>query len=567
MDDTNKRIGDYEILNELGSGGMGRVYRVRNVISDRIEAMKIVLPDLAGRQELADRFLREIKVLASLDHPNIAALRTALTVNNQLVMIMEYVEGRSLGSRLKHGPIALAEAVHYIDQALGALSYAHQKRVIHRDIKPDNMMVTPQDVLKLMDFGIARSGEDRTLTVVGTTPGSVSYMSPEQVKGETLDARSDLYSMGISFYEMVTGQRPFQGDSDFALMVAHVETLPKPPIELQPGLGADLNEIILKALAKDPADRFQSADAFREALSKVQPASATMHDRWAGSSSDDAPTVLPGHPALTASKGPSVPAARVNPPQAPAAVQASAKKGHPGLYMVLGGLVVVGALVGAGLYIGRAEATPEKNAQPAAGVGAPPAAEVAQPSADAGGQPSADVAQPAGRPAVDQVPPASSPQPDAQQPPSAVPTEAPVQAGSVTPRPVVRGSPVAEQERTQRGTSTRTAITSNDSGQAQQPVASAPTAQPAVDLEELEREIDQLTVRAGALNRSLDRLQEEQARQGLGLRGDIASRHESMNLNLSKAQEAYLQRDAARATRYKRLAESDVEALERFLRR
>jgi eukaryotic-like serine/threonine-protein kinase len=561
MDDTNKRIGDYEILNELGSGGMGRVYRVRNVISDRIEAMKIVLPDLAGRQELANRFLREIKVLASLDHPNIAALRTALTVNNQLVMIMEYVEGRSLGSRLKHGPIAVAEAVHYINQALGALTYAHQKRVIHRDIKPDNMMVTPQDILKVTDFGIARSGEDRTLTVVGTTPGSVSYMSPEQVKGETLDARSDLYSIGISLYEMVTGQRPFQGDSDFALMVAHVETLPRPPIELQPGLDANLNEIILKALAKDPADRFQSADAFREALSKVQPASATMRDRWAGSSSDDAPTVLPGQPVLTASRGPSVQAALVNEPHAPAAVQASAKKGHPGLYMVLGGLVVVGALVGAGLYIGRAEATPEKNAQPAADIGA-------QPSADVGAQPAADAAQAAGGPPVDQAQPTSDSQLDAQQPHSAVPTEAPVQAGSVvTPQPVVRGSPLAEQERTQKGASTRTAITSNDSGQAPQPAASAPTAQPAVDLEELEHEIDQLTVRAGALNRSLDRLQEEQARQGLGLRGDIASRHESMNLNLSKAQEAYLQRDAARATRYKRLAESDVEALERFLRR
>jgi hypothetical protein len=560
MDDTNKRIGDYEILNELGSGGMGRVYRVRNVISDRIEAMKIVLPDLAGRQELADRFLREIKVLASLDHPNIAALRTALTVNNQLVMIMEYVEGRSLGSRLKHGPIAVAEAVHYIDQALGALTYAHQKRVIHRDIKPDNMMVTPQAILKVTDFGIARSGEDRTLTVVGTTPGSVSYMSPEQVKGETLDARSDLYSIGISLYEMVTGQRPFQGDSDFALMVAHVETLPRPPIELQPGLDANLNEIILKALAKDPADRFQSADAFREALSKVQPASATMRDRWAGSSSDDAPTVLPGQPVLTASRGPSVQAALVNEPHAPAAVQASAKKGHPGLYMVLGGLVVVGALVGAGLYIGRAEATPEKNAQPAADIGA-------QPSADVGAQPAADAAQPAGGPPVDQAQPTSDSQLDAQQPPSAVPTEAPVQGGSVVTPPVVRGSPLAEQERTQKGASTRPAITSNDSGQAPQPAASAPTAQPAVDLEELEHEIDQLTVRAGALNRSLDRLQEEQARQGLGLRSDIASRHESMNLNLSKAQEAYRQSDAARATRYKRLAESDVEALERFLRR
>src|SRR5215475_2075946 len=126
-DETSRRIGDYEVLGELGSGGMGRVYKVRNVISERIEAMKILLPDLAGRQELAARFLREIKVLASLNHPNIAQLRTALTVDNQLVMIMEYVEGTSLASRLQQGAIPPAQAVKYIDQVLDALAYAHKQ--------------------------------------------------------------------------------------------------------------------------------------------------------------------------------------------------------------------------------------------------------------------------------------------------------------------------------------------------------------------------------------------------------------------------------------------------------
>src|ERR1051326_4150461 len=126
-DDTTRRIGDYEVLGELGSGGMGRVYKVRNVISERIEAMKILLPDLAGRQELTARFLREIKVLASLNHPNIAQLRTALTVNNQLVMIMEYVEGTSLAARLEHGPVVMADAINYINQVLDALSYRSEE--------------------------------------------------------------------------------------------------------------------------------------------------------------------------------------------------------------------------------------------------------------------------------------------------------------------------------------------------------------------------------------------------------------------------------------------------------
>ena len=229
-EEANKRIGDYQILDELGSGGMGRVWRVRNVITDRIEAMKVLLPDLAGRQELAARFQREIKLMASLNNPNIAALRTAFTADNQLYMVMEYVEGTNLADKLEKGPIAVSDAVNYISQVLSAVSYAHQQHIIHRDIKPANMMLTPQGVIKLMDFGIARGGEERSLTMTGTTMGSLSYMSPEQVKGEATDARSDLYSVGVSLYEFVTGQRPFTATSDYSIMAAHVKEAPKPPV-------------------------------------------------------------------------------------------------------------------------------------------------------------------------------------------------------------------------------------------------------------------------------------------------------------------------------------------------
>ena len=265
-----QRVGDYEVLGVLGAGGMGKVYRVRNTISERVEAMKILLPNLASKKELADRFLREIKVLASLDHPNIAAFRTALTLNDQLVMIMEYVEGVTLASRLAQGPVVVADAVNYADQVLAALAYAHNLGVIHRDIKPANMMLTPKGVIKLMDFGIARPSselDDKTaMTVAGTTLGSLNYMPPEQVKGEAVDGRSDIYSLGVSLYELVTGQLPFRGDSGYALMAAQIKEIPKPPITVRPDLPAPLNEIILIALAKDPANRFQSADAFRTAL-------------------------------------------------------------------------------------------------------------------------------------------------------------------------------------------------------------------------------------------------------------------------------------------------------------
>jgi hypothetical protein len=263
---VGERVGDYEIVGVLGTGGMGQVYKVRNVISERLEAMKVLLPNLEGDPALADRFLREIKVLATLDHPNIASLRTAFRSGNQLVMVMELVEGVGLDERVRQGPIPVAEALDYFCQALSALDYAHSRGVIHRDIKPANLMVTPQGVVKLMDFGIAKPAGDRQLTRTGTTLGSLYYMSPEQVTGGPLDARSDIYSMGVALYEVLTGTRPFKGDSEFSIMAAHLEGQVVPPIQVNPLLGPVLNEIIMTAIAKDPAQRFQSAAAFRNAL-------------------------------------------------------------------------------------------------------------------------------------------------------------------------------------------------------------------------------------------------------------------------------------------------------------
>jgi serine/threonine protein kinase len=266
-------IGDYQIIGILGAGGMGKVYKVRNVISDRLEAMKVLLPDLVAQPELADRFLREIKVQASLEHPNIASLHTAVRVENQLLMLMEFVDGMTLEQRLKDGPLPVSEAVDYIAQVLSALEFAHQHGVIHRDIKPANMMLTPGGVVKLMDFGIAKASTDQRLTMTGTTMGSLYYMSPEQIQGASnIDARADLYSVGVSLYELVTGKRPFDGDSQFAIMSAHLEKTPIPPVAIDPKLPQVLNDAILMSVAKDPAARFQTAGAFRNALGNVAPA-------------------------------------------------------------------------------------------------------------------------------------------------------------------------------------------------------------------------------------------------------------------------------------------------------
>ncbi|MCU1276442.1 MAG: serine/threonine protein kinase, partial [Bryobacterales bacterium] len=269
--EIGSRIGDYEIVSALGAGGMGKVFKVRNVISDRVEAMKVLLPDLEHEPDLADRFVREIKVQASLQHPNIATLHTALRVDNQLLMLMELVEGITLDQRLQQGPIPLRDGVDYIGQVLGALGYAHQNGVIHRDIKPANMMLTANGTVKLMDFGIAKAAADRRLTMTGTTLGSLYYMSPEQIKGTaTLDARSDLYSVGVSLYEIVTGKKPFDGDSQFAIMAAHLEKMPVPPVTLDSKLPQALNDVILMSIAKQPEQRFQSAQAFAAALGSVR---------------------------------------------------------------------------------------------------------------------------------------------------------------------------------------------------------------------------------------------------------------------------------------------------------
>jgi serine/threonine-protein kinase len=271
--EVGQQVGDYQVVERIGAGGMGAVYKVRNLITDRLEAMKVLLPDLREASDLAERFSREIKVHASLVHPNIAALHTALRVEHQLLMIMELVEGASLAQRLRQGPIQVLESVGYTRQVLSALSYAHERGVIHRDIKPANIMVTPSKVVKLMDFGIATttgSGKLQSrLTATGMALGSLHYMSPEQVKASAPDARSDLYSLGVTLYEMVTGECPIRGNSEYEIMAAHLALAPPSPSELNPFLPPALSAIILKAIEKRPDDRFQTAAEFRLALESL----------------------------------------------------------------------------------------------------------------------------------------------------------------------------------------------------------------------------------------------------------------------------------------------------------
>ena len=553
------QIGDYQILKVLGAGGMGRVYQVRNSITDRIEAMKVLLPDLQGKEELATRFQREIKVLAALNHPNIAPLLTACTIDNQLVMIMEYVEGESLSARLNSGAIPVLDALNYTEQVLNALAYAHQRQVIHRDIKPANMMLTPQGIVKLMDFGVARTQGDATkLTMTGSTLGSVNYMSPEQIHGRAVDGRSDLYSLGISLYEMVTGERPFKGDNTFVVMAAHLTKAPAPPKDVHPGLPPAVNDLILTSLAKAPEQRWQSAEAFREAVQRARqslggtkiPAAVApgksasvsyvkavpdTHPSIADTQQDvntlvqgslDNSLVDMGAVAAYAEV-----AAKKEPGPPGAVVQSAQATGHRGLYISLGALIVVLVLVAAGIYMPtrkKASAAPVEVAKPAQQMASPAPQEV----------------QPAPTPAT----PTDS-------------TQATTGTAADTPIPPAAEKPKPSPARTKK------LLAQNANSPGQRTVAAeniAPPGPSQTELDETEHEIDQLSARAAAVNNSLDNFQRS---SGYGLRGDMVAKQSSMKINLARAQDAIGRGDLERAKKFEGLATSDVEALEKFLGR
>jgi serine/threonine-protein kinase len=372
--EIGQTVSDYEILDVLGKGGMGRVYRVRNVISGRIEAMKVLLADFANEPEVGERFGSEIRTLARLDHPNIAKLLTAFRVENEVVMLLEFVEGFTLTDRAKQGLIPPPELQNYISQTLCALAYAHQNGVVHRDIKPSNIMVTPQGVVKLMDFGIAKSQADNLETRAGITMGSVSYMSPEQVRGTAVDARSDVYSMGIVLYELAVGRRPFESESTWAVLESQLNQMPAAPIEANPAISPALNDIILRALQKDPAQRFQSADEFRMHLDALRDGTQLPNTTLGYSPADG--TVLRGSPDQPALRtGQSIvrnePVAGATSAQVlpePVVTPAPPTRGYTGL--IAGAIVLVLVLAAVAGYLWWSK----KNAPSTAANATPPAA-------------------------------------------------------------------------------------------------------------------------------------------------------------------------------------------------
>jgi serine/threonine-protein kinase len=268
-------IGTYRIEQKIGEGGMGAVFRGHDLMLEREVAIKALRPELARQRELVARFRSEAVTLAKLNHSHIATLYNFLRHGDDYFMVMEFVRGKTLDEVLRQaGAMDIERAVRLFCQALAGLAHAHALGVIHRDIKPANLMLTANDEVKVMDFGIARVLGTARQTKTGRLIGTLEYMSPEQMRGAETDARSDIYSLGILLYEMLTGRVPFQADSDYELMRAQVEQQPLPPREVKGEIPIAVEAAILQALAKDPAARFQSAAEFRSALISAVPAAA-----------------------------------------------------------------------------------------------------------------------------------------------------------------------------------------------------------------------------------------------------------------------------------------------------
>jgi len=265
------RIGSYQILEKLGEGGMGVVYKALDLSLDRLVALKALSSDLAHNPELEQRFRTEARAQARLNHVNLATIHAFLVEQGCAWMVMEFIDGETIASMIqRRGPIPDQDSLPVFRQALLGLGYAHRMGIVHRDIKPGNIMVNRQGIVKVMDFGIARVVADRGITRTGSHMGTAAYMSPEQVTNQPIDARSDIYALGVTLYEMLAGRVPFEGTSDFKVMTDHVSSPPPPPTLFYPHIPAGLVQVVLKALEKNPADRFQTTEEFGAALEQAE---------------------------------------------------------------------------------------------------------------------------------------------------------------------------------------------------------------------------------------------------------------------------------------------------------
>jgi serine/threonine-protein kinase len=260
-------VGNYKVIDKIGEGGMGAVFKGIDLMLEREVAIKMLRPELASQPEVVERFRSEAVTLAKLNHPNIATLYSFLRQGEDFFMVMEFVRGETLDSLIRRsGAMPCDRAITLFCQALEGIDHAHRMGIVHRDIKPANMMLTEMGTLKVMDFGIARVLGTSRMTKQGNIVGTIEYMSPEQVRGQETDARSDIYSLGILLYEMLTGRVPFSSDSEYDLMKMQIEDAPPPPRVFSNQIPQAVEQAIMRSLAKRSEARFQGAAELRNAL-------------------------------------------------------------------------------------------------------------------------------------------------------------------------------------------------------------------------------------------------------------------------------------------------------------
>jgi serine/threonine protein kinase len=265
-------IGQYKILEKIGEGGMGVVYKAEHTTLEQIVALKSLPSTLSSNTEMRERFIREAKIQAKLSHPNVVNLHNFFEHEGNFYLVMEFVDGETVESILRRsGLIPPERCVSIFKQVLDGIGYAHSKGITHRDIKPSNIMLTNEGTVKITDFGIAKLAGDIQKTQTGVKIGTLWYMSPEQVRGQSVDTRTDIYSLGITLFEMVTGHLPFTGDSEYQIMKIIVEREPPSPKDFYPYIPVQIEKAILKAVSKLASERFPTTGEFLDALLGTQP--------------------------------------------------------------------------------------------------------------------------------------------------------------------------------------------------------------------------------------------------------------------------------------------------------
>jgi serine/threonine-protein kinase len=321
-------IEGYEILGKLGKGGMGAVYKARHQKLNKIVALKVLPPELAGDQEYLDRFLREARAAAKLNHVNIVQALDVGESYGYHYFVMEYAEGKTIKDMIEdRGTLDEGDTLDYAEQVASALAHAAKNDLVHRDIKPSNIIVTPDGVAKLLDLGLAKSvTEDQTITQTGVIMGTPFYLSPEQARSEDLDTRSDLYSLGVTMFHMLTGQVPFNGNSAATILYKHIFQEPPKVRSLNPKVSAPVSEFVARLMAKSKDDRPASGDAMVEEIAAVRE-KAGLQRKTRGPA---ARGVSGAHPAVSTGtppegvSGPSVPPRGIDAPSLDSSLAESA---------------------------------------------------------------------------------------------------------------------------------------------------------------------------------------------------------------------------------------------------